>query len=53
VEGDPYLDSDAVFAVKTSLIAPFERHDSPAEAAARNTTAPFYTVEYNFVLTPA
>ena len=23
------------------------------EAATRNTTAPFYTVEYNFALTPA
>src|SRR5688572_696934 len=53
VEGDPYLDSDAVFAVKTSLIAPFQRHDSPQEAAARKATAPFYTVEYDFALTPA
>jgi hydroxyquinol 1,2-dioxygenase len=53
VEGDPYLDSDAVFAVKTSLIAPFERHDSPTEAAGRDTTAPFYTMEYDFRLAPA
>ncbi|MDE4133661.1 intradiol ring-cleavage dioxygenase [Phaeobacter sp. QD34_3] len=27
VEGDPYLESDAVFGVKKSLIAPFERTD--------------------------
>jgi hydroxyquinol 1,2-dioxygenase len=53
VEGDPYLDSDAVFAVKNSLIAPFKRHDSPQEAAARKTATPFYTMEYNFTLTPA
>jgi hydroxyquinol 1,2-dioxygenase len=52
-EGDPYLDSDAVFAVKNSLITTFERHDSPQEAAARKTSAPFYTVEYDFGLTPA
>jgi hydroxyquinol 1,2-dioxygenase len=52
-DGDPYLDSDAVFAVKSSLITTFARHDSPQEAAARNTSAPFYTVEYDFGLTPA
>jgi hydroxyquinol 1,2-dioxygenase len=53
VAGDPYLDSDAVFAVKSSLITPFNRHDSPQEAAARKTTTPFYTMEYDFTLTRA
>jgi protocatechuate 3,4-dioxygenase beta subunit len=53
VEGDPYLDSDAVFAVKTSLITPFVKHTAPHKAAARNTTTPFYTVDYDFALTPA
>jgi hypothetical protein len=42
-----------VFAVKSSLITPFTKHTSPQEAAARKTTAPFYTVEYDFALTPA
>lgn len=53
VDGDPYLDSDAVFAVKSSLVATFKRHDSKKEAEARKTTAPFYTVEYDFGLTPS
>jgi len=52
VEGDPYLDSDAVFGVKDALIADFVRHDSPEEAAKYDISAPFYTVEYNFGLQP-
>jgi protocatechuate 3,4-dioxygenase beta subunit len=53
VAGDPHLDSDPVFAMKKSLVVDFVRHDSPEEARARGTTAPFYTVEYDFVLKPA
>ncbi len=51
--GDPYLDSDAVFGKKDSLVVDFERHDSPEEAARRGVRAPFYTVEYDFVLLAA
>lgn len=43
VGGDTYLASDAVFGVKESLIAPFERHD----AAGTPWRSPF-----DFVLTP-
>jgi len=50
VEGDPYLDSDAVFGVKESLIIPFVHHDDPAEAARLRLGNPFYTAEYDFVL---
>lgn len=53
VEGDPYLDSDTVFAVKSSLVVPFERNDSPAEARQRNVGVPFYTAQYDFGLKPA
>jgi hydroxyquinol 1,2-dioxygenase len=53
VEGDPYLDSDAVFGVRESLVVPFVRHASPDEAARLNVPAPFYTVDYDFVLEPA
>jgi len=53
VEGDPYLDSDAVFGVKSSLVVNFIRHDAAAEAQARGVTAPFYTVTYDFGLTRA
>ncbi|MFQ5520489.1 MAG: intradiol ring-cleavage dioxygenase [Candidatus Methylomirabilia bacterium] len=53
VKGDPYLESDAVFAVKSSLAVNFVRHDSSEEAAQRQVTPPFYTAEYDFGLKPA
>jgi protocatechuate 3,4-dioxygenase beta subunit len=52
VKGDKYLDSDAVFGTKDSLIVDFILHDSPEEASRYNVTAPFYTAEYDFVLKP-
>lgn len=53
VEGDKYLDSDAVFAVKSSLVAEFIRHDSPEEVARLGLQAPFYSMTYDFGLKPA
>ncbi len=53
VNGDDYLDSDAVFGVKDSLIVDFVRHEDPAEIAQRESSGPFYTAEYDFVLEPA
>jgi protocatechuate 3,4-dioxygenase beta subunit len=53
VEGDQYLDSDAVFAVKNSLVIDFKRDDSEAEAKKVGLTAPFYTASYDFRLKPA
>lgn len=50
---DSYLDSDAVFGVRESLIVPFMQNDSEAEAARLGISAPFFTVEYDFVLEPA
>lgn len=52
VKGDPYLDSDAVFGTKDSLVVDFVRHDAHEEAARYQVSAPFYTVEYDFVLQP-
>ncbi|MBE7469375.1 MAG: hydroxyquinol 1,2-dioxygenase [Anaerolineae bacterium] len=52
VEGDPYLDSDAVFGVRGSLVVDFVQHDSAEKAARYGVTNPFYTVEYDFVLQP-
>ena len=52
VKGDPYLDSDAVFGTKDSLVVDFVRHDSVEEAASYHVTVPFYRVEYDFVLKP-
>jgi hydroxyquinol 1,2-dioxygenase len=50
VGGDPYLDSDAVFGVRESLIVPFIRNDSKELAQGLNISVPFYTVDFNFVL---
>jgi protocatechuate 3,4-dioxygenase beta subunit len=52
VKGDPYLDSDAVFGTKDSLVVDFIRHDSEEEAASYHVSVPFYRVEYDFVLKP-
>ena len=49
-QGDPYLDSDAVFGVKDDLIVEFARNDTAEEAAMHGVTAPFYTAAYDFVL---
>jgi protocatechuate 3,4-dioxygenase beta subunit len=53
VKGDPYLDSDAVFGTKNSLVVDFIQHDAEEEAAHYNVTVPFYMVEYDFILNPA
>jgi hydroxyquinol 1,2-dioxygenase len=51
---DEYLQSDAVFAVKESLICDFERHDAAAGEAARLGIAPpYYTAHFDFRLKPA
>jgi catechol 1,2-dioxygenase len=51
---DEYLKSDAVFAVKESLIVDFTEHDTRDEAAARyGVEPPFCTAEFDFVLKPA
>jgi hypothetical protein len=52
VKGDPYLDSDAVFGTKVSLVVDFIRHDSEEEATSFHVSVPFYRVEYDFVLKP-
>jgi catechol 1,2-dioxygenase len=52
-EGDRYLDSDAVLGVRSGLVVKYVRHESLEEAARRQVSAPFYTVDYDFVLKPA
>ena len=48
---DPYIESDAVFAVKDSLICHFVRHDESDEASRQFALdPPLYTVEFDFVL---
>jgi protocatechuate 3,4-dioxygenase beta subunit len=51
---DPYLESDAVFAVKESLICDFTRHETPPpQAAALGIVGPVLTADFDFVLKPA
>src|SRR5215472_16589563 len=51
---DEYLGSDAVFAVKDSLICDFERHDSAeGEALRLGIAPPYYTAAFDFRLKPA
>ena len=50
VKGDQYLDSDAVFGTKDSLVVDFIRRDSEEEAARYHVSVPFYRVEYDFIL---
>jgi hydroxyquinol 1,2-dioxygenase len=51
---DEYLGSDAVFAVKDSLICDFVRHDTrDGEAARLGIEPPYYTAEFDFRLKQA
>lgn len=50
VDGDRYLDSDAVFGVKDSLIGNFVRHESGPAPDGSTRDRPFYTLRYDFVL---
>lgn len=53
VEGDPYLESDAVFGVKNSLVTEFKRHEPGTAPDGRRLDKPWYTVNYDFGLVPA
>jgi protocatechuate 3,4-dioxygenase beta subunit len=50
VKGDEYLDSDAVFGVKDSLVLDFKLNDSPDASKALGLESPFYDVRYDFIL---
>jgi hydroxyquinol 1,2-dioxygenase len=49
-EGDPYLDSDAVFGVRSSLIAPWVQHQPGMAPDGTVMTTPFFTLAFDFVL---
>ena len=51
-EGDSYLDSDAVFGVKDSLVAEFVKVESPELATKYGVRAPFCEVTFDFGLKP-
>ncbi|WP_328990174.1 intradiol ring-cleavage dioxygenase [Kribbella sp. NBC_01245] len=48
--GDEYLDSDAVFGVKASLIAGFAEHPAGVAPDGRQLDVPYATITYDLVL---
>ncbi len=52
VAGSPYIESDAVFAVKKSLITAFTPVDDPEQSARYGLTGPFRKANFDIVLQP-
>ncbi|MGI9408986.1 MAG: intradiol ring-cleavage dioxygenase [Hyphomicrobiaceae bacterium] len=50
VPDDPYLESDAVFGVKSSLVGKFARHDRADEAERLGVANPYWNLEADFTL---
>ncbi len=50
---DQYLDSDAVFGVRQSLVAEWKQHPPGRAPDGSQQAAPFYTLDFDFVLNPA
>jgi len=50
---DPYIDNDAVFGVKESLLANFVPVDDAAKQAENGFEGRYFDVDYDFVLVPA
>ncbi|WP_028061556.1 intradiol ring-cleavage dioxygenase [Candidatus Solirubrobacter pratensis] len=51
-DGDEYLDSDAVFGVRSNLIGHFEHHEPGAAPDGSEMDVPFWTMRYDMVLAP-
>ena len=52
-DGDPDLDSDAVFGVKNELIAPVVPHAPGQALDGRDMQVPYWSITYDIVLAPA
>lgn len=52
-DGDRYLDSDAVFGVRSSLIGAFRSHPAGTAPDGSVQAGPFHTLDFDFVLEPA
>jgi hydroxyquinol 1,2-dioxygenase len=53
VSNSEYLDSDAVFGMKESLVAHFDRRPPGVGPYGERVDTPYYTVQYDFILRPA
>ena len=47
---DPYINSDAVFGVKQSLLANFNKVEDPSRSSQVGFAGPYWDVEFDFVL---
>lgn len=52
VKDSPYLDSDAVFGVRNSLVVDFPKHAPGKAPDGRAMDKPYYTAKYDFRLVP-
>ena len=52
-DDSPYLDSDAVFGVRDSLIVHYTRHEPGTAPDGRVMAGPYHSASYDFVLAPA
>jgi hydroxyquinol 1,2-dioxygenase len=52
-QGDPYLDGDAVFGVRSSLVADWTRHGRGRTPDGQDSDVPFTTLDFTFVLDSA
>lgn len=52
IAGDPYIDSDTTFSVKTAIVS-LQKHDAIDELMASGRHVSFYTTNFNFVLRPS
>ncbi|MBN3789121.1 intradiol ring-cleavage dioxygenase [Burkholderia sp. Ac-20353] len=51
-DGDRYLDSDAVFGVRSTLIADWARHAPGTAPDGTHVDVPYYTLDFDFILNP-
>ncbi|SPC18381.1 intradiol ring-cleavage dioxygenase [Cupriavidus taiwanensis] len=51
-DGCQYLDSDAVFGVRSSLIANWVRHDAGTGPNGTACSTPYYSLAFDFILNP-
>jgi hydroxyquinol 1,2-dioxygenase len=51
-EADQYLDTDAVFGVRSSLLTTFDRHDGGTGPGGRTMTGPWSSTEFDLVIAP-
>ncbi len=51
IDGDPHLESDTTFAVRSAIVK-LQKHESADALQAKQPSQPFYTTEFDFVLKP-